>query len=105
MNEFAKMADESEDFDSKTWGELSYELGLSKAETKKLMALIGELGEKYRRVRVSEGYELEGTRVVRGNDLDDELESDFTLTVLKVNGRWVSAFSSPDILEFLALDS
>ncbi len=95
MEECAFLASCSEDFNGVAWGEAAAALGLSKADAKKLLRMVDELGEAGRRLRITEGYELEVTQTVTGDDLDMPEETDAIYTVLKINGRWVCAPKIP----------
>lgn len=81
----------TEDYDSDDWEDLAEELDLSRTQTKKLVAVYREMLEKIDRVEVTAGYELDVLVTVTGDMLEEPGERNITLTVLKVNGRWITA--------------
>ena len=100
--ELEAIVDASEEFSASDWGELAEELGLMKAETKKLFEKIGELAEEYGRIEVNKGYEVSVLVTITGDELDEPFEEEREINVYRVNGRWVSynSFGTiPDILD------
>lgn len=83
--------DETKDYDSDDWEDLADELEMTKAQVKNLVAAIKQLADDVSHVEVTDGYELELTRIVTGSELDEPEEDDVTIVVLKINGKWVSS--------------
>lgn len=83
--------DETKDYDSDDWEDLADELEMTKAQAKNLVAAIKQLADDVSHVEVTDGYELELTRIVTGSELDEPEEDDVTIVVLKINGKWVSS--------------
>lgn len=83
--------DETKDYDSDDWEEMADELEMTKAQAKKLVAAMRELADDVSHIEVTDGYELELTRIVTGSELDEPEEEDVTIIVLKINGKWVSS--------------
>lgn len=80
--------DETEDFDSHDWGDFAEELDLSRTQAKKLVASFCDMLEDIGRIEPTRGYELDVLRTVTGSMLDEPEEDNFTVIVLKINGRW-----------------
>jgi len=78
-----------DDFDSDDWDELAEQLGLSRSDAKKYIELQKDMYKKMKSVKVTAGYELDVTYTITGSELDEPEEWDATITVYKVNGRWV----------------
>lgn len=89
-DQIKKLEKETKDWDSDDWEDLAEELGISKNNAKKLLKNCKKLAKKLSSAKVTAGYELEITRTLKGSELDEPEETEITMTVYKVNGRWVS---------------
>ena len=79
-----------EDLESDQWKEVADELGLSKANAKRIPKLLDDLYDELRSAKVTKGYELEVILRINGEYLDEPEEEELTLYVYKINGRWVA---------------
>lgn len=84
------IVDQTKNFDSDDWEDMAEELEMTKGQAKNLIAVIKELTDDVSHVDITDGYELELTRITTGSELDEPEEEDVTVIVLKVNGKWVS---------------
>ena len=89
--EIKDVIDATEDFDSDDWEDAADSLGCSKSEAKKLIKSMENVYKVWKNADVSAGYELSLIIIVDGRDLDEPEESETSVNVFKVNGRWVSA--------------
>lgn len=89
-DQIENIEEEIEDYDSDDWEDMADDLGISKSQAKKFAKVILEVGKTCKKAKVTDGYELEIVRVITGSELEEPLESERTLTVYKVDGRWVS---------------
>lgn len=89
ISEIGYLVDSSEEFKSVDWRELADELELTKDEAKELIAVYGELVNKMEPVQVTEGYEVYLEKTVTGDLLKEPEVSEQTVTVVKLNGRWI----------------
>ncbi len=87
---YDELKDETNDYDSDDWSDAADEVGLSKANTKKLVKELISIGKICKKAKVTKGYELTGVMKLTGSELDEPQEQEFTIRVYKVNGRWVS---------------
>lgn len=90
-----KMIDSTDDYDSEDWEDMADNLGFDgdKASAKKYVRILEDMRKELRSARVTAGYELEVTQKITGSELDEPEEEEMTITVYKVNGRWVSSSS------------
>lgn len=86
---YEDLVDYTEDFDSGDWSDLADDLDLTKSDTKQLIAEYQKLIEEMGRLKVSKGYELELSETITGSELEQSEIDDFTVVVLRVNGRWI----------------
>ena len=70
--------------------DLADDLDMSTKELKECIDCLKTIGQKLKGAEVSEGYDLEYLITITGSELDEPEEDDGELTVLKVNGKWVS---------------
>lgn len=87
---FKDMVEEADEFDSADWSDLADDMDLTKADTKEIFSLLKQLVDEFRRPEVTEGYELEIKGLYTGSELEEPVEEDRTVIVLKVNGRWIT---------------
>ena len=83
--------EETEDWDSSDWEDIADEIGLTKAQLKKLIRALEDLCDTWSDVKVTKGYELTVLKTVDGSELDEPKEMTSTVYVFKVNGRWISS--------------
>lgn len=98
-----RILDYTEEFDSGDWGYFADEMDLTKADAKKLIALLSDLQDDLGRLEVTKGYELELRRIISGSQLEEQAEGEDTMIVLKVNGRWITEAGLGDLADFLYL--
>lgn len=70
--------------------DLADDLDMSTKDLKACIDCLKTIGQKLKSADVSEGYDLEYFIIITGSELDEPDEDDGELTVLKVNGKWVS---------------
>lgn len=87
--------------DSDDWEDMADEMGISKSQAKDLAKAALKLAKKLKSAKITAGYELSGTRTLSGKELDEPMESEWSMVVYKVDGRWVSQ-STLSSLYFLA---
>ena len=92
-----------EDLDSDDYEDIADELGISKSQAKKVVKIAKSVGKKLKKAKVTKGYELEVVRILKGSELDEPEESDSTVYVYKVNGRWISSSHIIALYAFLSL--
>lgn len=78
--------------------DLAEDLEMDVKDLKELIECMKELGQKLKGAEVSDGYDLEVLTVITGSELDDPDEDDFDMTVLKVNGKWISYSNARGLL-------
>lgn len=86
-----------DDADSSDWEDLADELGLSKSQAKELVKTCLKLAKKLKSVKITDGYELDVVRTLKGKEVDD-MEYDMSLTVVKVDGKWMSTSTLSSLL-------
>jgi len=82
--------EEIDDMDSDDWEDLKDESGLSKSDLKKMVAYAKKIQKKMKNPKVTAGYVLEVIYKVTGSELDEPEEFEATVTVCKVNGKWIT---------------
>lgn len=70
--------------------DLAEDLDMDVKDVKTCIECLKTIGQKLKGADVSEGYDLEYLITITGSELDEPDEDDGELTVLKVNGKWVS---------------
>lgn len=81
--------------DDDVWEELEDQTGLKEKEMKKILDEVDSIGSKMKKAKVTAGYELEVTLILKGSELDEPEETEININVIKVNGRWIIDFVSP----------
>ena len=85
------MYDEIKDTDVDELEDMMEMLGLKKSDAKKIKSIMESYYKGLKKAKISAGYELEVTFYVDGKELEEpEKLYERTITVYKVNGRWVS---------------
>lgn len=87
----ADWADGILDMDNDDLKDTADEMGLKKDDLKKLAQIAKDLGKKLKKAKVTAGYDLEVNIRIKGSD--DEDDNDIDMTVVKVDGKWVSLSS------------
>ena len=90
-NALADWADGILDMDNDDLKDTADEMGLKKDDLKKLAQIAKDLGKKLKKAKVTAGYDLEVNIRIKGSD--DEDDNDIDMTVVKVDGKWVSLSS------------
>lgn len=70
--------------------DLAEDLDMDVKDVKECIECLKTIGQKLKGVEVSDGYYLEYFITITGSELDEPDEDDGEVTVLKVNGKWVS---------------
>lgn len=70
--------------------DLAEDLDMDTKDLKEAIDCLKEIGSKLKGADVSDGYDLEYFVTITGSELDEPDEDDGELTVLKINGKWVS---------------
>ena len=70
--------------------DLAEDLDMDVKDVRTCIECLKTIGSKLKGAEVSEGYDLEYLITITGSELDEPEEDDGELTVLKVNGKWVS---------------
>lgn len=84
--------DALDEYESEDWEELADQMGLdgNKSKAKKIKDIMKGIRKELKGAKVSAGYELEVVKTLKGSELDEPIETEMTIKVYKVNGRWVS---------------
>lgn len=89
VKELKTALEKTKNYDSEDWDNLAEELGLSKAESKKFVAVVEELYNELKDAKITEGYQLEVTYILSGSKMDEPEKQTYPFTVYKINGYWV----------------
>ena len=95
------MVDEFKEMDKDEQKDAAEEMGLSYSDLKDMVKYMEALGRELKSATVDEGYELEVIKTTTGKELDEPEEDEIDMTVLKVNGKWISL----DVLRSFSLSS
>lgn len=85
-----EMIEETEEWDSDDWEDAADEIGLTKSQMKNLVKAMEDLKKVLDKAEVTEGYELSVLITINGDELDEPEETERTIEVYKIDGRWVS---------------
>ena len=82
-----------DEYESEDWEELADQMGLdgNKSKAKKIKDIMKGIRKELKGAKVSAGYELEVVKTLKGSELDEPVETEKTIYVYKVNGRWLSS--------------
>jgi hypothetical protein len=70
--------------------DLAEDLDRDVKDVKACIECLKTIGQKLKGAEITEGYDLEYLITITGSELDEPEEDDGELTVLKINGKWVS---------------
>ena len=70
--------------------DLAEDLDMDVKDLRTCIECLKTVGQKLKGVEVDDGYALEYLITITGSELDEPEEDDGEITVLKVNGKWVS---------------
>ena len=87
IEEFVEEVDE---VDSDEIEEAADEIGLTRSEFRKLVKAYEDLADRLKKAEISKGYELEIKFIITGSELEEPIETENTIRVYCINGRWVS---------------
>lgn len=90
--------EETEDYDSSDWADMTDDMGLSRAQAKKFINAMKEMVNDIGRPEVTNGYEVDILIRITGEMLDEPLETTSTVQVVKVNGRWIGIDATYEFL-------
>lgn len=79
-----------EEYDSDDWEDIADDLGLSKSKAKKYYSILEDIRKVYKKAKVSAGYDLTVEVTLTGSELEEPETDEIDITVLKVDGRWIS---------------
>lgn len=84
---------EIEDWDSVDWEVFADDLNINVSNAKKLIKNLKSISEKISKAKINEGYVVEYTFSITGDEIDDpsEYEESSSYAVYKIDGRWVDA--------------
>lgn len=91
IHDYAKAALKNlKDVDDEDYEEMADYMGISEKKAEKLVKLAESAYKKMKAVKITAGYELDVKLMVKGSELDEPEEIwNGTVTVYKVNGKWV----------------
>lgn len=86
------MIEETEDFDSDDWEDMADSLGFDgeKSKAKKYVSILKDMRKAYKGAKVTAGYTLTVEVSLSGSELDEPEVDEREITVIKVNGRWIT---------------
>ena len=108
LGEYAEEA--LKDIDSDTYKDIAEEVGLSKSQVKDAAKMLEKFAKECSKAKVTAGYELDLIIKITGSELDEPEETELSVCVYKINGRWfidpISAmgmfgFSTSDLMRML----
>lgn len=93
--------EDTEDFTSSDWGDFADALDLTRTQAKKYVAALEKMVNDIGRLEVTNGYELDIKVTITGSELDEPEESNSTIRVAKVNGRWIAVDAFAEIVKYI----
>lgn len=93
IGELSKQIDEmtSDDYEA-----MAETIGISKSQAKDLAKVVKSFAKECKSASVKDGYELDLVISITGSELDEPEETEMTVRVFKVDGRWV-----PDVFSLV----
>ena len=85
---FKDIVEDYEDLDEDYVKDLAEDLGITKSDLDKIIDYFNDIGTALYKCEVTEGYELDYTVTIKGDDDEDEFYS--TFVVIKVDGYWIN---------------
>ena len=78
-------------YTSDDWKDMADRMGFDgdKSLAKKYVDILKDVREKYKKAKITAGYELEVELTLKGSELDEPETEEDTVVVLKVDGHWV----------------
>lgn len=89
LRSVAKLADNIDDMDSDDYEDMADSMGITKSQAKDMVKTMESFCKKCKKAKVSAGYELDLVMSVTGSEMDEPQETEVTVRVFKVDGRWV----------------
>lgn len=89
LRDVAEYGEMLDDLDSDDYEDLADELGVKKSDIKKAVEELKNFCKDCKSAKVTAGYELSVIMSLNGSELDEPEETDMTIRVFKVDGRWV----------------
>lgn len=106
LRDISDLADNLDDLDSDDYEDMADELGISKGQAKDAVKELKKFCKECKSAKVSAGYELEIVVSIDGSEAEEPTETEMTVRVFKVDGRWVpDVFSLVENLGMGALGS
>ena len=80
-----------DEYTSDDWKDMADRMGFDgdKSLAKKYVDILKDVREKYKKAKITAGYELEVELTLKGSELDEPETEESTIVVLKVDGHWV----------------
>lgn len=96
LRKIGEMGKELDDIKTDDYEDMAEDTGLSKPQVKDMVKIAKSFCKDCKSAKVSAGYELSLVITLTGSELDEPEETDMTLRVFKVDGRWV-----PDVFSLV----
>lgn len=93
--------EDTADFTSNDWGDFADALDLTRTQAKKYVTALEKMVNNIGRLEVTNGYELDIKVTITGSELDEPEESNSTIRVAKVNGRWIAVDTFAEIVKYI----
>lgn len=94
FEEYAEdVIDMLEDLDDDDIEDIADELDIKKGDAKKLVKETIKFAKKYKKIKVTAGYELKGKFEIKGKDGSDKTDT-MKIRVIKLNGEWMIDYLS-----------
>ena len=96
LREIGDMGKQLNDMDSDDYEDMADAIGISKSQAKDLIKIAKDFAKDCKSADVKAGYELNLILSMNGSELDEPEETEMTVRVFKVDGRWV-----PDVFSLV----
>lgn len=96
LRDISELSEQLEDLDSDDYEDMADELGISKGQAKDAVKQLKSFCKECKSAKVSAGYELDIVLSISGSEVDEPDETEMTVRVFKVAGRWV-----PDVFSLV----
>ena len=103
IEELNTLVKDTESFDSDEWADLADFLGMNSSEAKAYISALDDLRQELKDITVEEGYKLQVVISLSGSKLDESQDSKILMRVYKVNGRWISENTAPNVCSYIKM--
>lgn len=104
LRDIAEYAEDLDEMDSDDYEDMADEMGITKSQAKDLVKQLEKACKKCKTASVTAGYKLSVVVSVSGSEMDEPEETELTVNVFKVDGRWVpDVFSLMDEINIYSL--